>query len=119
MLQQQPARTERKDDRFLCATFTATCQPYTGVSAALHAGDKLRRSPRLLTTAKTADALAHWGRVNARLAHPSPPITANVTGDYGKNLPRLTLLRRILRLSDTIQTRRIGQASARMWSFSG
>lgn len=57
MLQQQPARTERKDDRFLCATFTATCQPYTGASAPLQAGDKLRRSPRLLTTTKTADAL--------------------------------------------------------------
>src|SRR5262249_3700226 len=31
------------------------------------------------------------------LAHPSPPISASVTGDYGKNLPRLTLPRRILR----------------------
>src|SRR6516164_312298 len=45
--------------------------------------------------------------VNARLAHPSPPITASVTGDYGKNLPRLTLPRRILRgLRDAIQTPR-------------
>src|SRR5262249_9537414 len=60
MLQQEPARTERKDNRFLCATFAGTCQPLLApapCSAAKAAGDKLRRSRRLPTATKTADAL--------------------------------------------------------------
>src|SRR5262249_47143622 len=61
-----------------------------------------------------------WGRVNARLAHPSPPIPASVTGDYGKNLPRLTVPRRILNSAserrDPSPRRR--QASARVRQLS-
>src|SRR5262249_17430246 len=45
------------------------------------------------------------------LAHPSPPISASVTGDYGKNLPRLTLPRRILRAraSGALKARAVGR----------
>jgi hypothetical protein len=60
MLQQKPAWAQRKDNEFLCATLTVTCQPLMAPaprSAAYAAGDKLRRSPRLLTATKTADAL--------------------------------------------------------------
>src|SRR5262249_31680477 len=52
--------------------------------------------------------------------HPSPPIPASVTGDYGKNLPRLTVPRRILKSAserrDPSLCRR--QASARMCQLS-
>src|SRR6516164_7330313 len=53
--------------------------------------------------------------VNARLAHPSPPIPASVTGDYGKNLPRLTVPRRILKSARSPRRR---QASARVRQLS-
>src|SRR5215813_7660777 len=45
------------------------------------------------------------------LAHPSPPMSASVTGDYGKNLPRLTVPRRILRAraSGALKARAVGR----------
>src|SRR5215813_9145966 len=44
------------------------------------------------------------------LAHPSPPISASVTGDYGKNLPRLTVPRRILRGERAARSKRAPSA---------